>query len=136
MVITLTVTLPFGVFPPMQPLLSWLRTNLPLAVFLCSLLSAALGAMMTTASFVVDMQHVTVERGLMLGTHTRQIDDLHRAMIDVDHRLNDQKSYVEELRRTRDGQDAVLNERIAVLEAQLRFFADRTSIPQPLGNRR
>lgn len=120
----------------MQPLLSWLRTNLPLAVFFTSLLSAALGAMVTTASFVVDMQHVIVERGLMLGTHTRQIDDLQRNMVDVDKRFNDQKAYVEELRRARDGHDGVLEQRIAVLEAQLRFFADRTSVLPPMGNHR
>lgn len=118
----------------MQPVIPWLRTNLALLVFFTSLASGAMGMLVTTASFVTEMQHVVIERGLMLGTHTRQIDKLQQNMVDVDKRFNDQKAYIQELRRTRDVADAVLEQRIAVLEAQVRFLADRTPTPQPLGH--
>lgn len=119
----------------MRSPLPWLRTNLPVAVFLTGIASGILGALLASASFVNGMQHVIIERGLMLGLHTRQLDELHKNMVDVDRRFNADRAYLEELRRTRDGKDAALEQRIAVLEAQLRFFADRTS-PQSLGSRR
>lgn len=120
----------------MQPVLPWLRANLALVVFFSSLLSGAMGMLVTTGSVVNDLKHVLLERGATLADHTTQLRVLHVDMIDVDRRLNEQRTEAAELRRQRDGEIATLDRRIAVLEAQLRFLADRTPTPQPLSPRR
>jgi uncharacterized coiled-coil protein SlyX len=117
------------------PVLPWLRTNLALLVVCSSMVSGAAGALVTMSSYIQDMKHLVVDRGLQLAEHAHQLDLLHQNMIDVDRRLNEQKAYTEELRRQRDVQVAGLEQRIAILEAQIRFLADRTPTPQ-LGGRR
>lgn len=117
------------------PVLPWLRTNLALLVVCSSMASGAIGALVTMSSYIQDMKHLVVDRGLQLADHAHQLDSLHGSMVDVDRRLNEQRSYTEELRRQRDVQIGGLEQRIAILEAQIRFLADRTPAPQ-LGARR
>ena len=119
-----------------QPLIPWLRTNLSLVVFFSSLLSGTVGMLVTTGSVVNNLQHLMTERGATLKQHTEDLEKFHQNMVDVDHRLNDEKAFVAELRRNRDVQIGLLEERIAVLEAQIRFLADRSPTPQPLDRHR
>lgn len=117
-------------------IIPWLRTNLALVVFFSSLLSGAIGMLVTTGGVVNNLKHLMTERGATLLEHTEDLRQLHKDMVDVDRRLNDEKAFVSELRRGRDIQLGLLEQRVAVLEAQIRFLADRTPTPQPLGRHR
>lgn len=115
---------------------AWLRTNLAVVMLCSNLVSGAIGALITVTTFVSDTKHLIADRGKILTDHDHQLEALHKDMVDVDKRLNDAHAYSQELRRVRDIQVATLEQRIAVLEAQLRFLADRTPSPPILGSRR
>jgi hypothetical protein len=137
----------------MVPFLPWLRLNLALLVLATGMISGTFGALITTVSFVGDMKHLVADRGITLASHTKDLASLHTDMANVDHRLNEAKAaaveqrrlrdnqlsearaVVEEQRRVRDNQVAILEQRTALLEEQLRFFAPRVP-PALIGNHR
>jgi hypothetical protein len=59
----------------------------------------------------------------------------HQTNIDLDRRINEEAGSRIDLRRSRDEQIAALTLRLAVLETQLRYFADRMP-PSTIGIRK
>lgn len=123
--------------PPRAHLFGWFRSNMALIVFVSGLLSGAIGTLITGTLAFSDAKHQVTDQGGRISKLETEMDTVqHTNMVDVDRRFNVEAEQHGEQRRVRDAEIATLNSRMAVLEAQLRFFADRTSLPQPLNGAR
>lgn len=116
--------------PSRQTIFGWLRLNLGVTLAVLSIVSGAVGALIT-GTMRVDANTYQMSDLVRVNNEQQQrLDQFHQDMVDVDRRLNDSASKVNDLRRARDAEMASLAQRVAVLEAQLRFLADRTPVPQ------
>jgi hypothetical protein len=121
--------------PPIEPprsVVKWLRANVGLGMAAISLVSAICGGMVSATWHVANAGYQLDDVEKTIAGQRRELDVLHADMVDVDRRLNEGTAHVADLRRERDGEVAALRSRVDVLEAQLRFFADRQSTP-PIG---
>lgn len=116
-------------------ILGWLRINLSVTLALISIASGIAGALISGTLRVAATDYRLSDVTRITNEHQKQIDQFHSDMIDVDRRLNSGVTYTNDVRRTEDSHISGLQERIAVLEAQLRFLADRTPVPS-IGNKR
>jgi hypothetical protein len=116
-------------------MMEWLRLNLGITVMIFSIASGIAGALISGTMRVAATDYQLSDAIRVNNEQEKAIGQFHSDMIDVDKRLNSGVAYTNELRRTRDAEMAALQQRVAVLEAQLRFLADRTPNP-PVGPRR
>jgi hypothetical protein len=116
-------------------IMGWLRLNLGITVMIFSITSGIAGALISGTMRVAATDYQLSDAIRVNNEQEKAIEQFHSDMIDVDKRLNSSATYTNELRRTRDAEMAALQQRVAVLEAQLRFLADRTPNP-PVGPRR
>jgi hypothetical protein len=115
--------------------MGWLRLNLGITVMMFSIVSGVAGALISGTLRVAATDYQLADMVRVNNEQQKQIDQFHTDMIDVDRRINTANTYTNDLRRSRDTEVAALQQRVAVLEAQLRFLADRTPNP-PVGPRR
>ena len=111
--------------PSERGIFAWLRLNLALTVTIFSIVSGIGGALISGTLHVAAADYQLADVIRVNTDQQKQIDQVHTDMIDVDRRLNSGVSYTSDMRRQTDAQIAALQERIAVLEAQIRFLADR-----------
>lgn len=116
--------------PPRRTVVGWLRINLSFMAIVISLVSMIVGGLVNATLRVSDAGHQLTDVSGTQDRFARDLTGLHANIVDIDRRLNDGTEHVNELRRARDGELAAMAQRIAVLEAQLRFLADRTPPPQ------
>lgn len=114
----------------------WLRLNLGLTVMIFSITSGIAGALISGTMRVAAADYQLTDLIRVNNEQQRMMDQFHADMVDVDRRLNAAGTYTNDLRRSRDAEMAALQQRVAVLEAQLRFLADRTPTPTIGANRR
>lgn len=121
--------------PPPANLVGWLKLNLAMTMFVVSLASG-IGGALVTATWRIAMAGRTLEDLSRLITQQgEQLAGLHRDMVDVDRRFNDDAGRLNETRRQRDAEVAAMKEQIAVLKAQMVFFGDRVGTPKQIGSR-
>jgi len=109
--------------------MGWLRINLGITVAVFSIVSGIAGALISGTLRVAATDYQLTDLGRVNGEQQKQLDQYHLDMVDVDRRLNAANAHTDDLRRIRDAEMAALQQRVAVLEAQLRFLADRTPTP-------
>jgi uncharacterized protein YecT (DUF1311 family) len=109
--------------------MGWLRLNLGITVMIFSIASGIAGALISGTRRVAAADYQFADLVRVNTEQQKQIEQFHTDMVDVDRRLNTASSYTNDLRRSRDAEMAALQQRVAVLEAQLRFLADRTPTP-------
>jgi hypothetical protein len=139
--------------PSQAKLIGWLRVNLAVTVVIASAVSGGVGMLISTTLAYSDATHHSIDQDRQIAQLRQEVEGssgirgLRQDMVDVDQRFNDLKVELGDLRRTSDSQAAAddqrneariaaLQERVAVLEAQVHFFADRLSSPAPLGPRK
>lgn len=122
--------------PSENSIMGWLRLNLGITVMIFSITSGIAGALISGTMRVVATDYQLSDAIRVNNEQEKAINQFHSDMIDVDKRLNSGVAYISELRRTRDAEMAALQQRVAVLEAQLRFLADRTPTPTVGATRR
>jgi hypothetical protein len=119
--------------PPRSTLVGWLKLNLALTMFVISMVSGIGGALVSATWHIVDAGHDIVD---VTRANARTADDVTKLRVEADDitkRLSDDATHLYELRRQRDMELAALAGRVAVLEAQMAFFADRQLPVKPLG---
>jgi hypothetical protein len=103
---------------------------LALVNFILTALGIAGGAVWSLSGWLSENKHAAGDNG-------RQITSLHDSMVDVDRRLNEITGREAEMRRALEGTIAEQKEHISVLEAQMKFLADRVPpAALPAGTRR
>jgi hypothetical protein len=103
---------------------------LALLNFVLTALGIAGGTLWSVSVWLSEYKYASFDNG-------RQIISLHDNMVDVDRRLNETTAKEAEMRRTFEGAIAEQKEHISVLEAQMKFVADRVPpAPLPAGARR
>jgi hypothetical protein len=91
---------------------------LALVNFILTALGIAGGTLWSVTVWLSENRYVMVD-------NSRQIISLHENMVDVDRRLNEATGREAEMRRVFEGSIAEQKEHISVLEAQMKFVADR-----------
>jgi hypothetical protein len=107
-----------------------LPVYLALVNFILTALGIAGGTLWSLSGRLSESRYAAVD-------NNRQIVSLHGSMVDVDRRLNEATTREAEIRRTMEASLADQREHISVLEAQMKFVADRVPpAPLPGGVRR
>lgn len=128
--------------PPRSTLVNWMKLNL---VFLFGLLIAfvgsAVGGIWAVSAWNSDLRHDAADLKKLVASQGAQIEEEHKAMVDVDRRLNDARRDTEAnlaaarretdanlvaARRETDANLAKANADVAVLKAQFEFLAARS----------
>jgi hypothetical protein len=109
--------------------MGWLRIYLGITVMIFSIASGVAGALISGTLRVAAADYKLGDLVRVNTEQQKQIEQFHTDLVDVDRRLNAASAHANESRRSRDAEVAALQQRVAVLEAQLRFLADRTPAP-------
>jgi septal ring factor EnvC (AmiA/AmiB activator) len=106
-------------------LLRWMKLNLAVIAFVSTTLTAIGSALVAGVMRTSEVMHEidALEDGQRDAKS--RLSQLHTDMVDVDRRLNNGASSVTDTQRQCEMRSAALEQRIAVLEAQLQFFAGR-----------
>jgi hypothetical protein len=110
-------------------IMGWLRLNLGITMLIFSIVSGIAGAIISGTLRIAAADYQLADLVRVNTEQQKQIEQFHADMVDVDRRLNTANTYTNDIRRLHDGEIAALQQRVAVLEAQLRFLADRTPTP-------
>jgi hypothetical protein len=121
--------------PPRATVIGWLKLNLALTMFVISIVSAIGGALTTATWQIADTTHAIADANTNMTRVAKESADLRIDLTDLDRRLTIETINVLDMRRTRDMEVAALSGRVAVLEAQVHFFADRFMAAKPIGPR-
>jgi hypothetical protein len=139
--------------PSRAKLITWLRVNLGLTLFLTGALSGTVTTLITATLAYGDFLHHRNDQDAQIAEIKAKVEGdattkgLLNDMIDVDRRFREAAANLAEMRRIRDQQlaeqrqrdsdtDADLRSRLNLLEAQAKWTIDRTPTPQPLGAKR
>lgn len=106
-------------------MLTWLRLNIAVTVAGISITTAAGGLLFRAGSYMASQESTMASVTVANHQIDLRMDGLHDAIVDVDRRLNTITANDFEARREVDHDSASIAERVGVLEAQMKFVADR-----------
>jgi hypothetical protein len=110
-------------------LLQWMKLNLAVITFVFGTLTALGSALFTGVLRVSEVTHDIADLN-RANTETKlSIAGLHNDMVSVDQRLNAGVAGTTAVQRECETHEALLAQRIAVLEAQMQFLAARSVTP-------
>lgn len=115
------------------PAARWLGKYLALVVFLTGLISILIGLLVGATLALSNANHSIADHDNLLKGVKEEQTKFRTDMVNVDRRLNEGATNLGNSERQQDHTVAELQSRIAVLEAQLKLFAERTVPPAPRG---
>lgn len=113
------------------PAARWVGKYLALVVFLTALFSTLVSLLIAATLALSNANHTMTEHEKLLKAVKEEETKLRTDMVNADRRLNEGATNLGNAERQQDHTTADLRERIAVLEAQLKLFAQRTVAPAP-----
>jgi hypothetical protein len=115
------------------PAARWIGRYLALIIFGTGLVSSLIGLLIAATLALSNANHTMSEHEKLLDGVKEEQTKFRTDMVNADRRLNEGATNLGNSERQQDHTVAELQVRIAVLEAQLKLFADRTIAPAPRG---
>jgi peptidoglycan hydrolase CwlO-like protein len=115
------------------PAARWLNKYLALTIFVTSVVSTLITGLVIATLTWSNASHTIDEHDKLLSDVKKQQLDTRTDMVNVDRRLNEGATNLNNSERQQDQRSAELAQKIAVLEAQLKLFGDRTVAPPTKG---